>query len=91
MTTEALERDRRSILHARAAGLIDAAIAAALFAATVAYVASWPRDLVPLDEGLFVYESARMLFEGRSSPLFERIESEAGASSEPPSSTGPAR
>jgi hypothetical protein len=41
-------------------GTADLVLGAALLVGTAAYVWTWPRDLVGLDEGLFVYESSRI-------------------------------
>lgn len=50
-----------SAVHSSPLGRADAGIVAALFVSTALFVRAWPRDLISLDEGVFVYEAARIL------------------------------
>lgn len=48
-------------LVAKRPWFVDSVLCVALAAGTVAYIWIWPRDLYPLDEGLFLYDSRRLL------------------------------
>ena len=55
------ERRAATVARAGDARRGNLLVALALFAGTVAYLAAWPHDLFPFDEGLFLYEARRLL------------------------------